>query len=92
MYYFESSICRESENHPWKAFIQISDDGGLGDRLISSMSFDVTDLDATYNEMCAYFLTHSPEVIATAVLNCCVRNEIRDAAYQAWNRNRQQAA
>ena len=81
--HFEASICRESDQHPWQTFIQISDDN----ELISSVTFDFIDVDETRNAMSAYFLTHTPEVITSIVNQCCVRNEISDAVYRAWKLN-----
>ena len=84
-HHFEASVCRESDRHLWEAFIQISD----GNDLIASITFDdcanVTD---TTNAMCAYFLTHSPEVISSIVKNCNVLFEIHSAVFLCFELNR----
>ena len=84
-YYFESSVCRESDAHLWETFIQISDDTDL----ISSITFDdCADPNATVKEMCHYFLTHTPQVISGCVKQCNVLMEIHQAAFHCWELNR----
>ena len=84
-YYFEASVCRESDKHLWQTFIQISHNNGL----ISSMTFDDCAFPTkTANAMCAYFLTHTPQLISEVVENHSVYNEIHQAAFHCWELNR----
>lgn len=86
MYWLEASVCRENSESKWTPFIQIGEDK----ELISSLTFDAPeDLDKTYNEMCAYFLTHTPEVVSGLVKEYTVRNELRDAVWRAFQLNRE---
>lgn len=84
-YYFEASVCRESDNHLWRTFIQISDDNDL----ISNATFDnCADPQKTANGMCTFLLWQSPQIISSIVKNYNALMEIYQAAFHCWELNR----